>query len=100
MTILKMAYKATTIDLNSYLQSSGDRMLQAVLQYKKKKKRHSVVKESRKFKFQVNMDQEETDINTKPTKAAKDTKKKKPKMLVYKSWKKDEEWNHYMESTP
>ena len=79
MTIFKMAYKTTTIDLNSYLQSSGDRMLQAVLQYKKKKKFHSVVKECRKFKFQVNMDQEETDINIKPTKAAKDAKKKKAK---------------------
>ena len=76
MTNLEMAYKTTTIGLNSYLQSSGDRMLQAVLQDKKKKKLHSVVKESRKFKFQLNITQEEIDINTKPTKAAKDIKKK------------------------
>ena len=51
-------------------------MLEAVLQYEKKKKLHSVAKESRKFKFQLNMAQEEIDINTKPTKAAKDIKKK------------------------
>ena len=50
-------------------------MLQAVLQHEKKKKLHSVVKE-RKFKFQLNMTQEEIDINTKPTKAAKKKKKK------------------------
>ena len=75
MVNLEMAYKATTIGLNSYLPSSGDRMLQAVLQHEKKKKLHSVVKE-RKFKFQLNMTQEEIDINTKPTKAAKGIKKK------------------------
>ena len=51
-------------------------MLQAVLQHEKKKKLHSVVKERRKFQFQRNMTQEETDINTKPTKAAKKKKKK------------------------
>ena len=73
---LEMAYKTTTIGLNSYLQSSGDRMLQSVLQHEKKKKLQSVVKESRKFKFQLNMAQEEIDNNTKPTKAAKDIKKK------------------------
>ena len=31
-------------------------MLQTVLQHEKKKKLHSVVKESRKFKFQLNME--------------------------------------------
>ena len=59
MTNLEMAYKTTTIGFNSYLQSSGDRMLRAVLQHEKKKKLHSVVKESTKFKFQFNMGQEE-----------------------------------------
>ena len=79
---LEMAYKTTTITLNNYLQSSRDRMLQDVLEHGKKKKLHSVVKESRKFKFQLNMTQEEIDINTKPTKAAKDILKKKTKMLI------------------
>ena len=51
-------------------------MLHAALQHEKTKKLHSVVKESRKFKFQLNMAQEEIEINTKPTKAAKDIKKK------------------------
>ena len=31
MMNLEMAYKTTTISLNSYLQSSGNRMLHAVL---------------------------------------------------------------------
>ena len=51
-------------------------MLQAVLQHEKKKKLHSVVKESRKSKFQLNMTQEKIDTNTKPIKTAKDMKKK------------------------
>ena len=44
-------------------------MLQAALQHEKKKKLHSVVKESWKLS-------EEIGINTKPTKAARDIKKK------------------------
>ena len=76
MKKLEMAYKTMTMGLNSYLQSSGDRMFHAILQHKKKNKLHSVVKESKKFKFQLNMAQEEIDINIKQTKAAKDVKKK------------------------
>ena len=75
-TNLEMVYKTTTAGLNSYLQFSGDRILQAVLQHEKKKKLYSVVKESRNFKFQRNVAQEEIDINIKPTKAAKDITKK------------------------
>ena len=66
-----MTYKTTTIGLYSYLESSEDRMLHGVLQHEKKKL-HSVVKESRKFKFQLNMAQEEIDTNInqqKPLKA-------------------------------
>ena len=70
MTNLEMGYKITTIGLNSYLQSSGDRILHADLQHEKKKKLHSVVKEIRKFKLQI------SSFNTKSTKAAKDIKKK------------------------
>ena len=54
-------------------------MLQAVLQHEKKKKLHSVVKESRKSKFQLNMTLEKNDTNTKPIKTAKDMKKKRQK---------------------
>ena len=75
MINLEMTYKTTTVGLNSYLESSEDRILHAVLQHKKKKKLYSVVKESRKFKFQLNMAQEEIDTHMKPTKAAKDIKK-------------------------
>ena len=76
MTNLEIAYKTMAIGLYSYLQSSGNRMLHAVSQHKNKKKLHSFVKESRKFKFQLNMAQEEIDINIKPAKAAKDVKKR------------------------
>ena len=67
-----MAYKTATIGLNSYLQSSGDRMLQIALQHEKKKKLQLVVKGSRTFKFQVSI----IDINTKQKKAAKDKSQK------------------------
>ena len=76
MTKLQIAYKTMTIGLNSYLKSSGDKMFHAILQHEKKNKLHSVVKESKKFKFQLNMAQEQIDINIKQTKAAKDVKKK------------------------
>ena len=76
MINLEMTYKTTTIGLNSYLESSEDKMLHDVLQHEKKKKLHSLVKESRKFKFQLNMAQEQIDTNMKPTKATKDIKKK------------------------
>ena len=99
MSNLEMAYKTATIGLNNYFQSSGDSMLRAVLQHEKKKKLHLVVKESRKFKFQLNIIQIEIDINTKPIKAAKDIKKK-AKVIVCKTCEKDGDRNHYMVSTP
>ena len=55
MTNLEMAYKTTAVGLNSYLHSSGEIKLQAVLQHEKKKKLPSMVKKSRKFKFELNM---------------------------------------------
>ena len=75
MINLEMNYKITTIGLNSYLESSEDRMLHVVLQHEKKKKLYKVIKESRKFKFRLDMAQEEIDTNMKLTKAAKDKEK-------------------------
>ena len=49
-----------------------------------------MVKERRKFKFQLNTAQEEFDINTKPTKAAKDVKKKAKKARGWR-WR-EEGW--------
>ena len=37
MTNLEMVYKATTISLNSCLQSSGDMMLNVILQHEKRR---------------------------------------------------------------
>ena len=53
-----------------------NRMFKVVLQREKKKKLHSVTKESRKFKFQLNMAQEENEQTAEATKAAKEIKKK------------------------
>ena len=72
-------------------------MLHAVLQHEKTKKLHSVVKESREFKFQLNMVQEEIEINTKPTKVGKYVKKKAKNARLEDM--KDGKRNHYMEST-
>ena len=49
MTNLEMTYKIMIIGLNSYLQSSGDRMLQAVLQHEMKKK----LRGKRKYQVKV-----------------------------------------------
>ena len=69
---LEMYFKTTTIGLNTYLLSSDDRMLKLalVLQHEKKKKLHSVTKKSRKFKFQLNMAQDENEQTAEATKAA------------------------------
>ena len=75
MINLEMCFKTTAIGLNTYLLSSDDRMLKLVLQHKEKKP-HSVTKKSRKFKFQLNMAQEENEQTTEATKAAKEIKKK------------------------
>ena len=59
MINLEMCFKTKAIGLNTYLLLSDDRMLKLVLQHEKKKKFHSVTKGSRKFKFQLNITQEE-----------------------------------------
>ena len=77
MINLEMCFETTTIGLNTYLLSSDARMLKLVLQHEKKKKKlRSVMKESRKFKFQLNMAHEENEQTTEATKAAKEIKKK------------------------
>ena len=75
MINLEMCFKTTTLGLNTCLQSSDDRMLKLVLQHEKKKL-HSFTKESRKFRFQLNMAQEENEQAAEATKAAKEIKKK------------------------
>ena len=71
---LEMCFKTTAIGLNTYLLPSDDRMLKLVLKHEKKL--HSVMKESQKFKFQLNTVQEENEQTTEATKAAKEIKKK------------------------
>ena len=71
-----MCFKTITIGLNTYFLSSDDRMLKLVIQQEKKKKLNSVTKEKQKFKFQLNMVQEENDQPTKAANAEKEIKKK------------------------
>ena len=76
---LEMSFKTTTIGLNNYLLSLDVRMLKLALQHEMKKKLHSVTKESRKFKFQLNMAQEENEQTTKATKAAEESQTTLPR---------------------
>ena len=69
---------------------SDDRMLQLVLQHEKKKKLHSVTKGSRKFKFQLNIAQEENEQAIEATKASKEIKKKDKQGYLFdikKTWR-------------
>lgn len=53
MTNLEMTYKTTAIGLISYFQSSGDSMLQTVLQHEEKMKLHSMVKKAGSSSFSL-----------------------------------------------
>ena len=72
-------------------------MLQTVLQHEKKKKLHSVVKESRKFKFQLNMEKLTSILNKQ--KQLNILKKKAKNTSLEDMKKRWRERNHYMEST-
>ena len=66
-------------------------MLKLVLQHKKKEKLYSVTKESRKFKFQLNIAQEEKEKTAEATKGAKEIKKKSKQVYLddmEKAWRK------------
>ena len=58
------------------MKSLDDWILSVVLQHEKKKKLHSVVKDSRKFKFQLHMVLEEIELNMTIMKAVKEIKQK------------------------
>ena len=73
---LERYFKTTTTSLNSYLELPEDQMLYVVLQHEKKKKLHSVVKESRKFKFQLDMTLEENEPNMTAIKTTQEIKQK------------------------
>ena len=75
-----MYFKITAIGLNTYLLPSDDRILKLVLQHEKKKKLRSVTKESRKFKLQSNMAQEENEKKEKLLKLQKRLKRKPNKV--------------------
>ena len=78
---------------------SDDRMLKLVLQHEKKKKLHSVTKGSRKFKFQLNIAQEENEQAIEVTKASKEIKKK-DKQGYYLTLKRHGDKNRYKEEIP
>ena len=74
-------------------------MLKLVLQHEKKKELHSVTKESRKLKFQLDIAQEENEPTTEPTKAPEETKKN-AKQGYYMTRKSHREKSRYMEDIP
>ena len=73
---LERCFKTTTIALNSYLELLEDWINYVTLQHEKKKKLHSVVKESGMFKSQLDMTLEENEPNVTAIKAAQEIKQK------------------------
>ena len=50
---LEMAYRTTTITMSTYLSSTTDWMLKLVHQHQQNKKLHSIIKEARKYKIDL-----------------------------------------------
>ena len=82
----EMCFKTAFIGLNYSLEPSDDRMLYLVSQHEKKKKLHSIVKESKKPKFQLQLALKKNELNKTATKADKKIKlvKKNPKNKLVK----------------
>ena len=61
---LEMNFKNTTIELDKYLSTTNDWMLQLVLFYNAGKKAHSISKQSNKFKQDLNLQNQTNDTAT------------------------------------
>ena len=73
----ELTYKATTIGLQKYLQTTKDWMMELVSKHEGNKKLYSIAKESRKYMRELNIkEQEELNQDLAPTKAAKAMKLK------------------------
>ena len=73
----ELTYETTTIGLHKYLQTTKDWMMELVRKYENSKNLSSIVKESRKYMRQLNIEeQEELNHELASTKAAKEMKQK------------------------
>ena len=73
----KLTYKTTTIGLHKYLQTTKDWMMELVKKHENSKTLYSIVKKSRKYMRELNIEeQEELNHDLAPTKAAKEMKQK------------------------
>eukprot|EP00795_Rhopilema_esculentum_P008080 gene8080-13995_t len=75
MIQLELSYKTTTIGLSEYLENSDDWMLQLVNKHENSNKLHSVLKESAKFSWQLNLDTDNRNLNQLTPEIARETKK-------------------------
>ena len=60
MIELETSYKTTTIGMQKYLKVSNDWMIQLVRQHGKNKKLHLIVKEARRFRREIELENENT----------------------------------------
>ena len=73
---LEMSYKTTTTGLDTYLQNNYDWMIQLVNQHERSKKLHSVTKEAKRYRRELNLEDSDNVDATIPTKAVKSSKGK------------------------
>ena len=79
LTQLEMAYKTTTVGLNTYLQKTEDALLTLVYQHERNKKLYSVQKEAEKYVREINIPEVIRKENEKITNFAKRTKQEAKK---------------------
>ena len=90
MIELKTSYKTTTIGMQKYLTVSNDWMIQLVPQHEENKKLHSIVKEARRFKRELELENDNA-VNedlpaTKQAKHLKQCAKKCATKQLSESW--------------
>ena len=90
MIELETSYKTTTVGIKNYLTVSNDWMIQLVSQHEENEKLHSIVKEARRFKRELELENENI-VNehlpaTKQAKHSKQCAKKCATKQLSESW--------------
>jgi hypothetical protein len=80
LTQFEIAYKTTTVGLNTYLQSTSDMLLLLVHQHEENKKLYSIAKEAKKFKKELNLPEIARKDHEPVTNFAKRTKQEAKKL--------------------
>ena len=89
MTNLELAYKTTTISLQTYLHTSMDWMMKLVETHETKKRLHSVIKQSKIFEDEYELDETEQQTSQSATKIAKKRKvdaKRQGLLMIKDRW--------------